>query len=212
MKIAKAAFVGSCTTLSGKPKLRLPEFAFIGRSNVGKSSLINLLCKGAQKETKGSELARTSSSPGKTVAINHFLIDGKWYLVDLPGYGFAKLSQGRRKELSRMNNEYINKSEELAVLFVLIDSRHKLQDIDLQFIMSVGEAGVPIAFVFTKVDKLPKTAVESSIEALKKELLEYWEELPPCFVTSAEKGIGQKEILDYIGLTLSALKELKTKN
>ncbi len=206
MKITKAAFSGSSTTIKGKPKLRLPEIAFIGRSNVGKSSLINMLCTGAQKETKGKELARTSASPGKTIAINHFLIDGKWYLVDMPGYGFAKLPQTQRKELARMNAEFINRSEELATLFVLLDSRHDLQEVDLQFIISAGKAGVPLAFIFTKADKTGRNALEKNVAQIKRRLLEYWEELPPCFVTSAEKGAGRTEVLDYISEVLNIVK------
>lgn len=210
MKISKAAFSGSSTTIQGKPKLRLPEIAFIGRSNVGKSSLINMLCTGAEKETKGKELARTSASPGKTIAINHFLIDGRWYLVDMPGYGFAKLGQAQRKELARMNAEFINRSEELATLFVLLDSRHELQAVDRQFLLSAGNAGIPIAFIFTKSDKMGKNALAKNVASVKKELLEYWEELPPCFVTSAESGTGRKEVLDYISEVLEIVRNRKT--
>lgn len=209
MKIEKAIFCSSCTKLDGRPSKRLPEFAFIGRSNVGKSSLINLLCKGAHKESKGGELARTSSSPGKTIAINHFLINDKWYLVDLPGYGFAKLGQKQRQSLSTMNNEYLSKSEELANLFVLIDSRHSLQTIDLEFLKNVGKAGIPFAIIFTKADKLGKNALSKSIDSIKKEILNYWEELPPCFISSAENGLGKDEIISYIGEVLNIIKSKK---
>src|SRR5574344_1971451 len=163
MKITKAVFAGSSTCIGNKPKQKLPEFAFIGRSNVGKSSLINMLCRGAQKldGTKErpaalKELARTSASPGKTVLANYFLIDGGWYLVDLPGYGFAKLPKPQRDALAEMNNNYINNSEELVNLFVLIDSRHALQDMDLAFMQSLGKAQIPFAVIFTKADKMGK--------------------------------------------------------
>ncbi len=202
MKIEKAAFCRSSVTLSGKPEKRLPEFAFIGRSNVGKSSLINMLCTGAYKETKGKELARTSASPGKTIAINHFIINDNWYLVDMPGYGYARLSQKQRGELSKMNNQFLNGSKELANLFVLIDSRHSLQAIDLDFLKSVGRAGIPFSIVFTKCDKLGKNALKNSIASIKEELLNYWEELPPCFVTSAQNGEGKEELLNYISKVL----------
>jgi len=213
MKIIKAVFAGSSTKTDNKPKQKLPEFAFIGRSNVGKSSLINMLCGGAQKldgtkerKTVLKELARTSASPGKTVLVNHFLIDGNWYLVDLPGYGFAKLPKTQRDALAKMNNDYINKSEELVNLFVLIDSRHALQDMDLSFMQSLGKAHIPFAVIFTKADKMGKEAVRKSVGDIKKEMLEYWEELPPCFVSSAEKGTGKEEILRYIGEILNSIK------
>lgn len=198
MEINKVAFAGSCSKIENKPKNKLPEFAFIGRSNVGKSSLINMLCSGAEKISKGKELARTSASPGKTVTINHFIVDGKWYLVDLPGYGYAKTSLFQRRELARMTAEYINLSKELVILFVLLDSRHSLQDIDLQFIISLGKAAVPLAFVFTKADKLSVNKLDMAIAGLKGELLEYWEELPPYFVTSAHNSMGREEILNFI--------------
>ena len=149
MEIRSAVFAGSSRKLDDRPKERLPEFAFIGRSNVGKSSLINMLCN-------IKELARTSSTPGKTLLVNHFKINDRWYLVDLPGYGYAKISQKARLSLAQMNNDYINGSSELVELFVLLDSRHKIQKIDLEFLISLGEAGIPFSIIFTKADKLSK--------------------------------------------------------
>ncbi len=209
MKIKKAAFAGSSTTLKGRPGRRYPEIAFIGRSNVGKSSLINMLCSGAEKITKGKELARTSSSPGKTISINHFLINDSWYLVDLPGYGYAKISGKMRDELARMNNEYIGGSEELATLFVLLDSRHSLQKVDLDFITALGEEGIPFSIIFTKADKPNKSELEKNIENVKKSLSEYWEELPPVFTSSAEKKTGKEEITAYMEKVLNLFKEAK---
>ncbi len=200
MKITKAVFAGSSEKLSDRPKARLHEFAFIGRSNVGKSSLINTLCG-------VSKLAKTSATPGKTLLINHFLINDSWYLVDLPGYGYAKISQKGRERLTDMINTYVSKSEELAVLFVLLDSRLPIQKIDLEFLMALGEAQIPFAIIFTKGDKLGKTALANQIEKNKKTLLEYWEELPPVFVTSSESGLGKEEVLGYIEEVLQMMKE-----
>ncbi|MBE6230181.1 MAG: YihA family ribosome biogenesis GTP-binding protein [Bacteroidales bacterium] len=200
MKITKAVFAGSSEKLSDRPKARLHEFAFIGRSNVGKSSLINTLCG-------VSKLAKTSATPGKTLLINHFLINDSWYLVDLPGYGYAKISQKGRERLTNMINTYVSKSEELAVLFVLLDSRLPIQKIDLEFLMALGEAQIPFAIIFTKGDKLGKTALANQIEKNKKTLLEYWEELPPVFVTSSESGLGKEEVLGYIEEVLQMMKE-----
>ncbi|MBR2134867.1 MAG: YihA family ribosome biogenesis GTP-binding protein [Bacteroidales bacterium] len=209
MKIKKAAFAGSSTTLKGRPGRRYPEIAFIGRSNVGKSSLINMLCSGAEKITKGKELARTSSSPGKTISVNHFLINDSWYLVDLPGYGYAKVSGKQREELARMNNEYIGGSEELATLFVLLDSRHPLQKVDLDFITALGEEGIPFSIIFTKSDKPGKNELQKNIESVKSSLSEYWEELPPIFVSSSEKNTGKEEIIAYMEQVLDLFKEAK---
>lgn len=209
MKIKKAAFAGSSTTLKGRPGRRYPEIAFIGRSNVGKSSLINMLCSGAEKITKGKELARTSSSPGKTISVNHFLINDSWYLVDLPGYGYAKVSGKQREELARMNNEYIGGSEELATLFVLLDSRHPLQKVDLDFITALGEEGIPFSIIFTKSDKPGKNELQKNIESVKSSLSEYWEELPPIFVSSSEKNTGKEEIIAHMELVLDLFKEAK---
>ncbi len=191
MTITEAKFAGSCTRASQKPTRRLPEFAFIGRSNVGKSSLINMLCG-------NSKLAKTSSTPGKTKLINHFIINDSWYLVDLPGYGFAKISKEGREELRRMINDYIGKSEEMVLLFVLIDSRHDITRIDREFLAGLGANGIPFAIIFTKGDKLGPNALKAQIERDKEILLEEWEELPPLFVSSAETGAGKEEILDYI--------------
>lgn len=191
MTITEAKFAGSCTRVSQKPSRRLPEFAFIGRSNVGKSSLINMLC-GNRK------LAKTSSTPGKTKLINHFIINDSWYLVDLPGYGFAKISQKGREELRKMINDYIEKSEEMVVLFVLIDSRHDITKIDREFLAGLGENGVPFAIIFTKGDKLGPNALKAQIGRDKEILSEDWDEMPPMFASSAETGAGKEDILDYI--------------
>ena len=202
MEIRSAVFAGSSRKLDDRPKERLPEFAFIGRSNVGKSSLINMLCN-------IKELARTSSTPGKTLLVNHFKINDRWYLVDLPGYGYAKISQKARLSLAQMNNDYINGSSELVELFVLLDSRHKIQKIDLEFLISLGEAGIPFSIIFTKADKLSKTAAAKQIENNKQELLEYWEELPPVFVSSSETKMGKEEILVHIDESLKIAAEHK---
>lgn len=202
MEIKNAVFAGSSRKLDDRPKERLPEFAFIGRSNVGKSSLINMLCN-------IKELARTSSTPGKTLLVNHFKINDRWYLVDLPGYGYAKISQKARLSLAQMNNDYINGSSELVELFVLLDSRHKIQKIDLEFLISLGEAGIPFSIIFTKADKLSKTAAAKQIESNKQELLEYWEELPPVFVSSSETKMGKEEILEHIDGSLKIAAEHK---
>lgn len=202
MRITKAVFAGSSQKLEDRPKAKLPEFAFIGRSNVGKSSLINTLCN-------NDKLAKTSATPGKTLLINHFLINGSWYLVDLPGYGYAKISQKGRENLTKMINGYISNSQELALLFVLLDSRHPIQKIDLEFLMALGEAQVPFSIIFTKGDKLGKNALAAQVEANKKTLLQYWEELPPIFVTSSETGFGKEDLLEYIESVLGIIKENK---
>ncbi len=196
MKITEARFAGSSTRVSQKPALRLPEFAFIGRSNVGKSSLINMLCR-----RRG--LAMTSSTPGKTKLVNHFLIDEKWYLVDLPGYGYAKLPQKERDELRRVVQDYIFNSEELQMLFVLVDSRHDIGRIDLDFIAELGENGIPFGIIFTKCDKSGPNVLAAQIEKDKEILLQDWEELPPMLKSSSESGMGREEILDYIDTVLS---------
>ena len=191
MRISEAKFVGSSPTVAMKPSRKLPEFAFIGRSNVGKSSLINMLC-GNRK------LAKTSSTPGKTKLINHFLINDSWYLVDLPGYGFAKISKSEREGLRKMINDYIQNSEEMVSLFVLVDSRHDIQKIDIEFLSGLGENGIPFAIIFTKGDKLGPNALKAQIEKDKEILSEWWEEMPPLFASSAETGMGRDEILEYI--------------
>jgi len=198
MKITKAIFSGSSTRVEGKPARKLPEFAFIGRSNVGKSSLINML-------TGNSKLAKTSQTPGKTQLVNHFLINDAWYLVDLPGYGYARLPDKDRARLRHIIWDYINRSEELVMLMVLIDSRHPMQEVDLRFISELGEKGIPFGLIFTKADKMGTEALQLQLNQNKGRLLEDWEELPPCFVSSSVKGQGREEILDYIGSILHTL-------
>lgn len=169
----------------------MPEFAFIGRSNVGKSSLINLL-------THRNGLAKTSGKPGKTQTINHFLVNGSWYLVDLPGYGYAGVSRTARKGWGKMIENYLLKRENLYCTFVLVDARHEPQKKDIEFITWMGEKKLPIAVVITKSDKLPRNALAKSVQDYKRKLLESWEELPPIFITSAEKKLGKEEVLDFI--------------
>lgn len=191
MVIKSAEFVISNSQVSKCPMTGLPEYAFIGRSNVGKSSLINML-------TGKKGLAMTSQKPGKTQLINHFIINGAWYLVDLPGYGYARLSKDGREKLKTMIEDYTLERKELVCLFVLVDSRHEPQKIDLEFIQWLGEEGVPFALVFTKADKLTKGRLAANLEAYKARLLEEWEELPPIFVTSSEQQLGRDELLSYI--------------
>ena len=191
MVIKSAEFVISNSQVSKCPTTGLPEYAFIGRSNVGKSSLINML-------TGKKGLAMTSQKPGKTQLINHFIINGAWYLVDLPGYGYARLSKDGREKLKTMIEDYTLGRKELVCLFVLVDSRHEPQKIDLEFIQWLGEEGVPFALVFTKADKLTKGRLAANLEAYKARLLEEWEELPPIFVTSSEQQLGRDELLSYI--------------
>ena len=191
MVIKSAEFVISNSQVSKCPTTGLPEYAFNGRSNVGKSSLINML-------TGKKGLAMTSQKPGKTQLINHFIINGAWYLVDLPGYGYARLSKDGREKLKVMIEDYTLERKELVCLFVLVDSRHEPQKIDLEFIQWLGEEGVPFALVFTKADKLTKGRLSANLEAYKARLLEEWEELPPIFVTSSEQQLGRDELLSYI--------------
>ena len=191
MKISKAQFVGSSTRISQKPSRKLPEFAFIGRSNVGKSSLINML-------TGNGSLAKTSSTPGKTQLVNHFLINESWYLVDLPGYGYAKMSIDRRKKLTSMIRDYLSNSEELILLFVLIDSRHDIGKVDLDFINELGESQIPFTIIFTKCDKIGPNILKAQVEKDKQILSETWEELPDMLTSSAQNSLGKEEILDYI--------------
>lgn len=200
MKISEALFAGSSTRISEKPKQKFPEFAFIGRSNVGKSSLINMLCN-------NRKLAMTSGTPGKTRLVNHFLINREWYLVDLPGYGYAKLSKTGKQKLEQVIRNYLNFSEEMHLLFVLIDSRHDIGRIDMDFLMELGNSSIPFAIIFTKADKMGKNALEAQIEKNRNALLEYWEELPPVFITSSETGLGREEVLDYIGTLLDEMKQ-----
>ncbi len=191
MEIKTARFLMSNSDVRKCPAPDRPEFAFIGRSNVGKSSLINMLAN--QKK-----LAKTSSRPGKTQLINHFLINDNWYLVDLPGYGYAKVSKSAREKFQAYIVDYILKRENLYCLFVLIDCRHEPQKIDLEFITWLGEKEVPFAIIFTKGDKLGKTKLASSIAFYKRELKKVWAELPSMLVSSAETCMGKAEILDFI--------------
>ena len=191
MVIKSAEFVISNSRVEKCPTTGLPEYAFIGRSNVGKSSLINML-------TARKGLAMTSQKPGKTQLINHFIINDSWYLVDLPGYGYARLGKDSRDSLRRMIEDYVLERMELVLLFVLIDCRHEPQKIDLEFIQWLGEEGVPFSLVFTKADKLSKGRLASNIEAYTAKLHEEWEELPPIFVTSSEERVGRDELLGYI--------------
>ena len=191
MEIKNAYFLMSNTYLNRLPKENIPEYAFIGRSNVGKSSLINMLV-----QRKG--LAKTSSVPGKTVAINHFVVNDAWYLVDLPGYGYAQHSKKTREQWRVMINNYITQRRNLVCTFVLVDSRLEPQNNDLGFMEWLGDSQVPFCIVFTKADKVSKAELGRNVEALKTRLLEEWEELPPIFITSAENRMGRDEILDYI--------------
>lgn len=192
MEIKEARYEISNEDVAKCPATDVPEYAFIGRSNVGKSSLINML-------TRRKSLAKTSQTPGKTLLINHFNINnGEWYLVDLPGYGYAARGRDQRERFRRIIEDYILGRGQLVNLFVLVDIRHKPQKIDMEFIEWLGENSVPFSIVFTKADKLGLNAGASMVEAYKQALLKSWEELPPIFVTSAEKGTGRDELLDYI--------------
>ena len=191
MIIKAATFVTSSTKISQCPSPDIPEFAFIGRSNVGKSSLINML-------TNQNKLAKTSGTPGKTQTINHFIINSQWYLVDLPGYGYAKVSKKMRSVFEDFIRSYITKRVNLECLFVLVDSRHEPQVIDLEFFRWLGEEGIPFAIVLTKTDKLTQTVLARNIETYKTRLLEEWEELPAIFFSSAVQKNGRDEILAYI--------------
>jgi GTP-binding protein len=191
MIIKSAVFAVSSPSVSKCPETKLKEVAFIGRSNVGKSSLINML-------TGKSGLAKTSATPGKTQLINHFLINEKWYLVDLPGYGYAKLSKTKREEIDKMIKNYLDKRENLVCTFVLIDSRHEPQPADVLFLNWLGERQIPFVIIFTKADKLTKGSLQRNLNAYKAKLRETWEELPEIFVSSSETGEGKSEILDFI--------------
>ncbi len=192
MDIKSAEYLKSSAFIQQCPEHKAPEYAFIGRSNVGKSSLINML-------TGNKKLAKTSATPGKTLLINHFQINaGQWFLVDLPGYGFAKRSRTERQKLENMISGYILQRQQLANLFVLIDCRHEPQQIDLEFLEWLGESDIPFSIVFTKADKLGKMALAKNIEAYTQRLAEDWEPLPPYFITSAETRQGRDELLSYI--------------
>ena len=191
MKIKNADFVISNTDVSKCPADNLPEYAFIGRSNVGKSSLINML-------TNHKSLAKTSGKPGKTQLINHFIINQSWFLVDLPGYGYASVSKDKRRTFQKFIKDYFNKRMQLACTFVLVDSRHAPQKIDLDFMEFLGTNGIAFCIIFTKTDKLNKSTLPKNIAAYKKELLTYWEELPPYFISSSTDKTGRDEILNFI--------------
>lgn len=191
MQIKSAVFQQSSQELDQLPPPDKPEYAFIGRSNVGKSSLINMLC-----DHKG--LAKTSGTPGKTRLINHFRIDESWYIVDLPGYGYARVSKEQRREFSALIYGYLEQRENLCNTFVLIDSRHEPKAVDTQFINWLGERGIAFSIVFTKIDKMSKQQFAKKLKHYQQELLKTWEMLPPIFNTSAEEKIGREEILDYI--------------
>ena len=203
MKIKSAEFVISNTEIEKCPKERIPEYAFIGRSNVGKSSLINML-------TGRKSLAKTSGKPGKTQLINHFKINENWFLVDLPGYGYAKVSKKDRSIFAKFIYEYLEKRETLICTFVLVDSRQEPQKIDLLFIEWLGKKQIPFVIVFTKMDKLSSSQLNKNLTKYKTEMLKTWEEIPQTFMSSAESGLGKLEILKFIEGTNEAMKETLT--
>lgn len=205
MEIKKAEYITSYADWRKCPDTKVPEYAFIGRSNVGKSSLINML-------TGRKGLAKTSAKPGKTLLINYFNIDDRWNIVDLPGYGYARIGKSGLEKLNRMINGYILGREQLTCLMLLIDSRLEPQRIDLEFMEMLGENGIPFAIVFTKLDKLSNRQWQQNLAVYKAKLAEQWEELPPIFMTSAEKGTGREEVLDFIGETNRSLSEQQTTN
>ncbi len=202
MNITNAAFLSSNTSIDKLPADNLPEYAFIGRSNVGKSSLINALVR-----RKG--LAKTSSVPGKTITINHFVVDDQWYIVDLPGYGYAQRSKKARDGWRTMLGNYLTRRRNLITTFVLVDARIQPQNIDIEFIKWLGENQVPFAIVFTKMDKISEKELNENIAAYKERLMEDWEELPLIFITSSVKGIGREDIIDYIEQQNKAFEEYK---
>ncbi|MEZ4858596.1 MAG: ribosome biogenesis GTP-binding protein YihA/YsxC [Flavobacteriaceae bacterium] len=191
MNITSAEFVMSNSDVAKCPSNKLPEYAFIGRSNVGKSSLINMLMQ-------RKSLAKTSGRPGKTQLINHFLINKNWYLVDLPGYGYARVSKTSKKTFQKFITQYFEKRQQLILGFVLIDSRHEPQSIDLEFMEWMGESQIPFSIIFTKADKLKPNALKRNIEVYTQKMLETWEEVPPYFVTSSSDGTGRDNLLKYI--------------
>lgn len=199
MEIKTAEFVMSNSDIEKCPKNLIPEYAFIGRSNVGKSSLINML-------TNRKSLAKTSGRPGKTQLINHFLINKNWYLVDLPGYGYARVSKSAKKTFQKFITQYFSLREQLVSAFVLVDIRHKPQPIDLEFMEWLGEHAIPFSIVFTKADKLKPKAIDNHVEDYKKVMLETWEEMPNYFITSSSKEIGKEDILKYIDTLNSNMK------
>ena len=191
MHIKSAEFVMSNSNVAKCPKSMLPEYAFIGRSNVGKSSLINML-------TSRKSLAKTSGKPGKTQLINHFLINKNWHLVDLPGYGYARVSKSAKKTFQKFITQYFSLREQLVTAFVLVDIRHQPQSIDLEFMQWLGENNIPFSIIFTKADKLKPNAIKRHVEDYRTILLESWEDMPNYFITSSSKGIGKDEVLNYI--------------
>ncbi|AXT60959.1 YihA family ribosome biogenesis GTP-binding protein [Aquimarina sp. AD10] len=191
MKISSAEFVMSNSDVAKCPKDKLPEYAFIGRSNVGKSSLINML-------TDRKSLAKTSGKPGKTQLINHFIINKNWFLVDLPGYGYAKVSKSAKRVFQKFITAYFSKRTQLVSAFVLVDCRHEPQKIDLEFMQWLGENQIPFSIIFTKADKLTKTKLPIQIDVYIKEMLNYWEEMPNYFITSSSSGLGKDDVLNYI--------------
>jgi GTP-binding protein len=191
MIIKSSEFVVSNSDVAKCPDSKLPEYAFIGRSNVGKSSLINML-------TARKSLAKTSGRPGKTQLINHFLINKEWHLVDLPGYGYARVSKSIKKIFQKFITQYFDHREQMLCAFVLIDSRHNPQPIDLEFMQWLGEHGVPFCIIFTKADKLKPNALARNVEAYKEKMLEIWEEMPEYFITSSSSDLGREEVLKYI--------------
>lgn len=199
MEIKQAAFVVSNTQVAKCPTHKLPEYAFIGRSNVGKSSLINML-------TNHKGLAKTSSKPGKTQLINHFLINKEWYLVDLPGYGYAKVSKQSKKTFQQFITDYFKKRRELVNAFVLVDIRHEPQKIDLEFMQWLGENAIPFAIVFTKADKLTEKQIQEHVTSYSEILLQQWEEMLPYFITSSENRLGKEDLLSYIETINQSLK------
>lgn len=199
MKIKSAKFIISNTNVAKCPDEKLPEYAFIGRSNVGKSSLINML-------VNNKNLAKTSGKPGKTQLINHFKINEQWFLVDLPGYGYAKVSKELRKTFQKFITDYFLKRKQLTCSFVLIDSRHEPQKTDLDFMQFLGENSIPFCIVFTKTDKLKPSQINRNIETYQKEMLKVWEEMPHYFITSASTKVGREELLDFIASVNEDLK------
>lgn len=191
MNVANAEFVISNTNVEQCPKTKLPEYAFIGRSNVGKSSLINMLCN-------KKKLAKTSSRPGKTQLINHFLINKQWYLVDLPGYGYARTSKAQKKTFQKFITDYLIKRKELISTFLLIDLRHKPQPLDLKYMRWLGKNLIPFSIIFTKADKLKEVEINEYILKYLNDIRKDWEEIPQHFITSSEKKIGKSELLNYI--------------
>lgn len=199
MKISSAEFVMSNSDVAKCPKEKLPEYAFIGRSNVGKSSLINML-------TNRKSLAKTSGKPGKTQLINHFIINKNWFLVDLPGYGYAKVSKSTKKVFQKFITAYFSKRTQLVSAFVLVDCRHEPQKIDLEFMRWLDEHQIPFSIIFTKADKLSENKLQAQIDSYIQEMLTYWEEMPNYFITSSSSGLGKEDVLNYIGSINQELK------